>query len=150
MGKVSYKEQIKSPNWQKRRLDILNRDSFTCQICGDTETTLHVHHTIYIPGRNIWEYEDDQLITICENCHEKEHGELAEIVNNFITDLKYQGLTNFEIQAYLGRYLVSCDSFVREIEEWKNINLSKSKTLARLAQRRENIVDERYNLNQDE
>lgn len=149
--KSKYLEQIKSPKWQKRRLEILNRDNFTCQICGCTENTLHVHHTIYIPGRKIWEYEDDQLITLCEGCHAEEHGDLAEMVNNLITDLKFQGLTNFEIQAYLGRY-TACGIMpdFHEIKEWNSVNPSKSEQLLRLAQRRKDIVYQRYNLNESE
>ena len=31
---LSYEEQIKSPHWQKRRLQILQCDNFACQILG--------------------------------------------------------------------------------------------------------------------
>lgn len=149
--KQKYSEQIKSPKWQKRRLNILNRDNFTCQICGCTEKTLHVHHTIYIPGRNIWEYEDNQLVTLCEDCHAEEHA-LSNFVSNFIFDLKYQGLTNFEIEAYLGYHTsvaggMEVDSMIKE---WSIINPSKSEMLIRLAQRRKNIVYKKYNLSYDE
>ena len=92
-----YSVEIKDPMWQKRRLEILNRDNFTCQICGNNKETLHVHHTIYIPGRHIWEYEDFQLITLCESCHYEEHKEYPELINISINDMRCSGLTNFEI-----------------------------------------------------
>lgn len=38
-----YLEKLKDPRWQKRRLEIFQRDEFTCQVCFDTESTLHVH-----------------------------------------------------------------------------------------------------------
>ena len=66
-----YSEKLKDPRWQKKRLEILNRDKFTCQWCLDSESTLHVHHLWYSKGEP-WDVEDDSLITICENCHEGE------------------------------------------------------------------------------
>lgn len=69
----TYPELLKDPRWQKKRLFILQRDSFCCQSCGDNESTLHVHHTVYF-GYNIepWKYPDMTLVTLCEKCHETE------------------------------------------------------------------------------
>lgn len=66
--KTAYADKLKHPKWQRRRLEILQRDNFTCQLCGDTETTLNIHHKKYHKGE-IWEYNDDELITYCEICH---------------------------------------------------------------------------------
>lgn len=74
MAKETYKtyaEKLKDPRWQKRRLEIFERDEFTCQCCRDTENTLHVHHLQYFKGEP-WDVEDIYLITLCENCHEYE------------------------------------------------------------------------------
>lgn len=46
--KLIYAEMLKEPRWQKRKTEILSRDNFTCQLCGDTENTLHVHHKYYL------------------------------------------------------------------------------------------------------
>ena len=73
MAKMTYGEQLRHPNWQKRRLEILKRDDFKCQVCYDGESTLHVHHRRYVKGRMVWEYEDDELVTLCLNCHESMH-----------------------------------------------------------------------------
>jgi hypothetical protein len=70
MGKSTYSELLKDPKWQKKRLDILNRDNFRCCQCGSVKNTLHVHHQYYIKGNMPWEYPDDSLITLCEFCHE--------------------------------------------------------------------------------
>lgn len=69
MTKQSYSELLRDPRWQKRRLEILNRDEFTCQNCCDSKTTLNVHHCYYEKGRAPWEYEDSSLVTLCEPCH---------------------------------------------------------------------------------
>jgi|DEB0MinimDraft_6_1074348.scaffolds.fasta_scaffold02477_3 hypothetical protein len=65
---MNYKEKLKDPRWQKKRLEILNRDEFTCVCCGDDESTLHVHHLSY--NGDPWETERNQLETLCEACHE--------------------------------------------------------------------------------
>lgn len=100
--RISYKEQIKSPKWQKRRLEILQRDDFKCQICGDSEKTLNVHHLMYHKDRNIWEYEDFELITLCEDCHEYQHI-LEESIDERVLSLKSRGLSAEEICALLER-----------------------------------------------
>ena len=67
--KKSYSELLKHPKWQKKRLEILNRDGFSCMDCGDSESTLHVHHIKYIYGNDIWDYNDSNFVTLCESCH---------------------------------------------------------------------------------
>lgn len=34
---------------------------------------LQVHHKHYIIGRKAWEYEDEVLVTLCQDCHSKVH-----------------------------------------------------------------------------
>ncbi len=83
-----YSEKLKDPRWQRMRLEILNRDDFTCQICYDKESTLHVHHKLYKRGAEPWEYEPDLLVTLCEDCHEEEELELKEYEYLLIQELR--------------------------------------------------------------
>jgi hypothetical protein len=69
MIKPSYQQQLESPLWQRRRLEILKRDDFTCQCCGDKEEKLHVHHNFYTAGLLAWEYPDYAYKTLCATCH---------------------------------------------------------------------------------
>lgn len=62
--------KYKHPRWQQRRLEIFQRDGYTCQQCRATEKTLHVHHKIYRKNADPWDYSDTDLITLCEDCHE--------------------------------------------------------------------------------
>ena len=71
--KKAYAEKLKDPRWQKCRLKILERDNFTCTFCGDDKSTLHIHHIEYIKGIEPWEYDNDNLKTMCEKCHELQH-----------------------------------------------------------------------------
>jgi len=64
---MEYSKQLKHPKWQKKRLKILERDNFTCVHCGDTETTLNVHHKKYTGMA--WDAPDENLETVCEDCH---------------------------------------------------------------------------------
>ena len=32
-----------------------------------------VHHRLYRPDTDPWDYADDELVTLCENCHEEEY-----------------------------------------------------------------------------
>ena len=66
--------KYRDPRWQKMRLQIMERDGFACRHCGKSEgVTLNVHHSYYEAGRNPWEYEEDTLVTWCEECHKKRH-----------------------------------------------------------------------------
>jgi hypothetical protein len=66
---MTYSEKLKDPRWQEKRLRIMDRDRFTCQKCQDATKTLNVHHRYYTKGAMPWEYSDDALVTLCENCH---------------------------------------------------------------------------------
>lgn len=71
----TYSEKLKDPRWQRKRLEVMERDGFECSQCGDSGTTLAVHHTYYITGRNPWEYPIWSLQTLCENCHKDNHSD---------------------------------------------------------------------------
>lgn len=66
---MTYAEKLKDPRWQKRRLEIMQRDNFTCCDCGETAKTLNVDHRVYRKGLEPWEYDDNDLWTLCEDCH---------------------------------------------------------------------------------
>lgn len=72
-SKNTYSEKLKDPRWQKLRLEVMNNNDFHCEMCGDGEQTLHVHHKEYFKGREVWEYHASQLACICENCHTTIH-----------------------------------------------------------------------------
>jgi len=106
---MTYAEKLKHPKWQKKRLEILNRDKFTCKKCGDTETTLHVHHIEYEKDKDPWEYTNKTLITLCEDCHFtieklKKDDDFEENEFNNIKIYKSTGWTNKNIIIF-----ASCD-----------------------------------------
>lgn len=66
-----YAATLTSPKWQKKRLEIFQRDLFKCRECGNTRETLHVHHIRYKPNTAPWDYPDSNFLTLCWKCHEK-------------------------------------------------------------------------------
>lgn len=66
----SYWQKLKDPKWQKKRLEIMQRDEFKCCICQGADIELNVHHKIYKKGSDPWDYEDHELATLCRPCHE--------------------------------------------------------------------------------
>jgi hypothetical protein len=87
-----YQTKLKSPHWQKKRLQVLNRDKWKCKLCKDEETTLHVHHLKYETKKQPWEYPMGNFVTLCEHCHREV--ELLKDENNFdeilIDKIKWQ------------------------------------------------------------
>jgi hypothetical protein len=72
----------KDSRWQKKRLEIMERDKWTCQGCHGSLgcETLNVHHRHYEHGKNPWEYDDECLVTLCEDCHKTVTEERKEIM----------------------------------------------------------------------
>jgi hypothetical protein len=114
MAKKSYSEKLKDPRWQKKRLEILQRDGFNCCICGDENSTLHVHHRYYINGRDPWDYDDNILTTLCDGCHTFEH-ECEYSANNLINILKYSGFYNSDIEELAKVFLQIRTPYPKEV-----------------------------------
>ena len=82
MNKKEYSEYLKNPKWQKKRLEILSRDNFSCVVCGngiETDTALHVHHLSYMKGHMPWEYDNSNFVTLCEHCHSEVHNKILKL-----------------------------------------------------------------------
>lgn len=104
---MGYREKLQDPRWQKKRLGILERDGFKCALCGDTETTLHVHHKHY-NGCDPWNIHEDALVTLCVTCHEYESEALLEVMS----DLQMVLRRNFnadELHEITGMLIHNCD-----------------------------------------
>jgi hypothetical protein len=70
---MSYADELRKPQWQRKRLEIMARDDWRCTGCSADDKPLHVHHERYINGRKPWEYADNDLKTLCEECHSLFH-----------------------------------------------------------------------------
>lgn len=88
----TYWEKLKDPRWQKKRLEIMERDKFTCQHCRSKENTLNVDHRIYEKGKEPWEYENHKLVTLCEKCHKTIEAKRTAIKAFLATDYHVEGV----------------------------------------------------------
>jgi len=71
MSKPTYSELLRDPRWQQKRLETLERAGWCCEVCGDSEKELHVHHLYYLKGKKPWEVERRQLSVMCKSCHKE-------------------------------------------------------------------------------
>jgi cytochrome c553 len=114
-------QKLKDPRWQKKRLEILNRDEWACQKCYDDESTLIVHHRRYLPEKEPWDYPDELLITLCESCHEEEREKMSSIEHDIVEILKEKFLAD-EIhdiaQGFLNMELPHLSAVVATMLEW--------------------------------
>lgn len=61
----------------------MERDGFCCTSCFAKDVTLHVHHLVpYEKNRKVWDYEDCDLRTLCEDCHKtiSENNEMCKLI----------------------------------------------------------------------
>ena len=102
---MTYKEKLQTEDWRIRRIWIIQKDNYVCQVCGklgfdeclvitglgdgdnveqleepiiapdEDSLELNVHHTCYRYGRDPWDYPDKELVTLCPECHKKIHEE---------------------------------------------------------------------------
>jgi len=66
---MAWTDIFKHPKWQRKRLEIMERDAWRCVICHTEDKTLTVHHLLYHKGAKPWEYADEELVTLCQDCH---------------------------------------------------------------------------------
>ena len=127
MPNKNYKSQYLHQKWQKNRLEILERDSFTCQLCASDTKTLNVHHKKYIRGREVWDYKNSNFITLCCLCHKRAHisdehltalYNKPNIKNSETTDEKPVS----ELYAKLINYILPWNSGI-SFTEYKRINI---------------------------
>ena len=63
--------------YSSRRSAILHRDNYTCQCCGKKNCRLEVHHIKF--RRNGGTDDEENLITLCEDCHKGVHAGIIEL-----------------------------------------------------------------------
>ena len=68
-------KSYRGSNWRYIRTVILERDDYTCQICGEVDDgySHHVHHIVpwHTFNDKFEANKNDNLITLCNCCHKK-------------------------------------------------------------------------------
>ncbi len=76
----------------------------------DFPVTFHVHHPYYVLERNPWEYDTQELQTLCHDCHKKAHK--SDRIYVFVTevDKRNENISDFTLcnrcdgEDYLDQY----------------------------------------------
>jgi glutaredoxin len=96
---ATYSEKLKDPRWQKKRLEIFQRDDFKCVYCGDDKNTLHIHHLQYDRShKDPWDYENEKMITLCEYCHQLEFNNRNHNESFLLERLREFGYSFYDIK----------------------------------------------------
>ena len=66
----TYANQLKDPRWQRKRLEVMERDNWQCRDTGVADESLQVHHCWYAKG-GPWETPSEYLLTLTEGAHRK-------------------------------------------------------------------------------
>lgn len=73
--KERYREYLESPEWEKLRLAAYSRAEGKCEFCGSKGAA--VHHIRY--PKNLKEDDClDNLVVVCDKCHDRIHGILGD------------------------------------------------------------------------
>ncbi len=132
---MTYADKLKSPKWQKKRLEILERDEWECLCCGSNEKTLHVHHRYYEKDKEPWDYPDESLYCFCDDCHneytikKKEINRLIKSISPFdysrligylttmhVSSEYYMSDENIVLQATDSEFIIGMSDFLTYTE----------------------------------
>ncbi len=133
---MTYSEKLKTSQWLSFRAGFIGREQDrygmtdsppSCYSCGE-QRGLQVHHRRYIDGLEPWEYEDEDLILICDPCHGRVH-EAAKAFHDWILSIPPDRA--YEVRYLLdelrrlpdpGVALARCKTTVREIAcAWESL-----------------------------
>ena len=74
-----------SPEWRRKQKAILRRDHYQCQLCkryGRIREAKRVHHKLELAEYPELAMKDDNLVSVCKECHNKLHPEKgADTIN---------------------------------------------------------------------
>ena len=65
-----------SKEYSTWRHKVFSRDGFKCVICGHVGAPLHAHHVVPISVDFSKALEIDNGVTMCKDCHQKQHPEV--------------------------------------------------------------------------
>lgn len=107
--KTEYSQKLTSPKWQKKRLEIMQRDEFKCCYCSDSETELQIHHLKY--NGEPWEAKNEDLITLCKHCHSLISGDKTLDVIRIEKIKVYENVALIVNERYKNEFITSVHAY---------------------------------------
>ena len=109
MTREEYERQLHSEYWRGYSYSLIKERNFTCADCGrrfpNERNKLQVHHLVYRDAKP-WSYDPDELIVLCEECHQKRHGIVPEPEPEPVSEYNTPISDNYE-RSYSFQYNVS-------------------------------------------
>jgi hypothetical protein len=76
-----------SSSWKNKRFEIMKKDNFKCKVCNfipaKSHGKLNVHHIIRLSKDWNLRLNNDNLITLCVECHNETFGKEDDLVKTF-------------------------------------------------------------------
>lgn len=67
-NKTKYERYLESDRWKQIAKEARARAKYKCQLCGEKDQPLHVHHNTYEHIYREADYPED-LVVLCKDCH---------------------------------------------------------------------------------
>lgn len=71
-----YKEKLQSQEWRDFSRAAKENANYACQMYKRGKVRLNLHHLFYDLNKEPWEYEPQDVVVICEGCHNEIHDQL--------------------------------------------------------------------------
>ena len=88
---MTYREQIRSPEWIKFAAKFKEDHDWKCESCGNPQgpnSELSVHHIYYTPGVMMWDHPPEIMECLCWPCHKKRQVLQQRAMTRFAAELK--------------------------------------------------------------
>jgi len=79
MGQMTYLAQLRHPKWQRKRLEVLQRDGWIVRAAQKGDYAVYADGSKAPIVTGAWEYSGDDLTSLCEDCHELTHAERPKV-----------------------------------------------------------------------
>ena len=85
--RLTYKQQLQTPEWKEKAMQIKKENGWKCQHCGKAQgnVDLTVHHTYYLSHQPMWKHPRCLLLCLCHGCH-MERAKFEEVIYINIAD----------------------------------------------------------------
>lgn len=115
------KEEYQDERWKARAKEIREQDGNQCKMCGATGVELHVHHLSYPPPPfHLWDAADNELVTLCKDCHVAIHK--AATRPTISEERVLSDVMQYRIDPYTGNRMVSNEIFLEYCKRGYNGN----------------------------
>lgn len=151
---MAYTDLLKKPQWQKKRLEVMNLHDWKCLQCGDTESMLTVHHKYYDKRLMPWEYPIEAYETLCYHCHNDWHNvekEFWEDVKHCLVRSKFDltddiyslvqtlsvcqpAIRTSDLILYIRHILLNQPEHIKALENLSNLSLKQRAYLSLIQQ----------------